>query len=71
METQNNTAPTNDILSARASRTIEIPRETIAELMAKIGGHVQAPPVKRCNFSTELQDTQVLPAIEIDQPNQE
>jgi len=44
--------------------TLEIPRETIAELMATIGGHAQEPAVKRCNFFTELQDTQVLPAIE-------
>jgi hypothetical protein len=48
-----------------------IPRETIAELMAKIGGHAQAPAVKRENFYTELATTQVLPVVEQDQPNQE
>ena len=55
----------------RRHDTIEIPRETIAELMARIGGHPAEPQVKRCNHYTELADTQVLPAIEIDQPNQE
>ena len=51
--------------------TVQLPRESIAELMAKIGGHVQDPPARHENFYTELAITQVLPAIEIDQPNQE
>ena len=51
----------------RRHDTIEIPRETIAELMARIGGHEQAPQVKRCNYYTELADTQVLPAIETEE----
>lgn len=48
-----------------------IPRETIAELMATIGGHVQDPPARHENFYTELATTQVLPVVEQDQPNQE
>lgn len=60
------------VVDMRDSRhTVEIPRETIAELMSRIGGHPDEPQRKRCNYFTELADTQVLPAIEIDQPNQE
>ena len=47
--------------------TRAIPREPIAELMATIGGHVQAPPARHENFYTELAQTQVLPAIETEE----
>jgi hypothetical protein len=51
--------------------TRRMPRETIAHLMATIGGHAQEPAPRHENFFTEMATTQVLPAIEIDKPNQE
>jgi hypothetical protein len=47
-----------------AEPTVAERNQPLAELMRTIGGHAQEPAVKRCNFFTELQDTQVLPAIE-------
>lgn len=44
--------------------TVQMPRETVAELMAQIGGHEQTPAPRHENFYTELTDTQALPAIE-------
>jgi hypothetical protein len=49
--------------------TRRMPGETIAQLMATIGGHAQEPAPRHENFYTEMAQTQVLPAIETNEPN--
>lgn len=46
--------------------TTEIPRRSLAQMMAMLGGHPQEPQRRREDFFTELELTQVLPAVELE-----